>query len=182
MSERRPVGRPRHPDVLTPAEWRVVHLLRHGLSDRRIAHLAGVSRDAVRFHVRNAYAKLGLPGRAALRRWSGVPADSALAAAAPHQQGKDGSPVTALLGPVGQVSRTVRDIARSVDWYGSVLGLPHLYTYGDLAFFDCGNLRLYLNRGDDPAARRSSTSPFPTSRPRTTSCGHAGWISSGRHT
>src|SRR4051794_8763394 len=69
-------GRPRHPDVLTPAEWRVVHAVRHGLTNRQIAERVGVSRDAVKFHVANALGKLGLPGRAALRTWDGVPAGS----------------------------------------------------------------------------------------------------------
>jgi predicted enzyme related to lactoylglutathione lyase len=34
-----------------------------------------------------------------------------------------------------------------------VLGLPHLYSFGRLAFFDCGGTRLYLHQtqGDLPA-------------------------------
>ena len=47
---------------------------------------------------------------------------------------------------VGQISRMVRDIPRAVDWYREVLGLPHLFTFGDLAFFDCQGVRLYLNK------------------------------------
>ena len=49
------------------------------------------------------------------------------------------------LGSIGQVSRVVSDIPRAVDWYGGVLGLPHLYTFGDLAFFDCAGIRLFLS-------------------------------------
>ena len=30
---------------------------------------------------------------------------------------------------------------------GLVLGLPHLFTFGTLAFFDCGGVRLYLQEG-----------------------------------
>ncbi len=57
------------------------------------------------------------------------------------------------LGAIGQISRWVRDIPRSVEWYRDVLGLPHLYTFGDLAFFDCGGVRLYLHKcGDDKPA------------------------------
>lgn len=52
------------------------------------------------------------------------------------------------LGPIGQISRTVADIEAAQRWYGEVLGLPHLYTYGELAFFDCGGTRLYLQQGD----------------------------------
>jgi catechol 2,3-dioxygenase-like lactoylglutathione lyase family enzyme len=48
---------------------------------------------------------------------------------------------------LGQVSRTVRDIAEAEAWYGGVLGLRHLYTFGKLAFFDLGGTRLYLQEG-----------------------------------
>jgi len=40
----------------------------------------------------------------------------------------------------------VGDVAAAVTWYGEVLGLPHLYTFGDLAFFDCGGVRLFLSQ------------------------------------
>jgi catechol 2,3-dioxygenase-like lactoylglutathione lyase family enzyme len=56
------------------------------------------------------------------------------------------------LGAIGQVARTVDDIAAARAWYGDVLGLPHLYSFGDLAFFDCGGLRLFLSQGEAPAA------------------------------
>ncbi len=49
------------------------------------------------------------------------------------------------LGPIGQISRTVRDIDAACEWYGKVLGLKHLFTFGKLAFFDCGGTRLYLS-------------------------------------
>ncbi len=54
------------------------------------------------------------------------------------------------LGPIGQVSRTVSDIAASEAWYRDVLGLTHLYTFGSLSFFDCGGTRLFLSAGDGP--------------------------------
>jgi methylmalonyl-CoA/ethylmalonyl-CoA epimerase len=50
------------------------------------------------------------------------------------------------LGTIGQISRSVRDIAEAERWYRDTLGLPHLYTYGKLAFFDCGGTRLYLSQ------------------------------------
>ena len=56
------------------------------------------------------------------------------------------------LGTIGQIARTVDDIAAARAWYGDVLGLPHLYSFGDLAFFDCGGVRLFLSQGDKPAA------------------------------
>lgn len=52
------------------------------------------------------------------------------------------------LGPLGQISRTVKDIATARTWYAEVLGLPHLYSFGDLAFFDCGGVRLFLSQGE----------------------------------
>lgn len=58
---------------------------------------------------------------------------------------------TSRLGPIGQVSRSVSDVEAAVVWYRDVLGLPHLYTVGELAFFDCGGLRLFLTeRADMP--------------------------------
>jgi len=49
------------------------------------------------------------------------------------------------LGKVGQISRSVRDIAQAEAWYGKVLGLKHLFTFGKLAFFDLNGTRLYLS-------------------------------------
>lgn len=54
------------------------------------------------------------------------------------------------LGPIGQISRPVSDIETAVKWYSEVLGLPHLYTFGDLAFFDCDGTRLFLTATDEP--------------------------------
>jgi uncharacterized protein (TIGR02246 family) len=48
------------------------------------------------------------------------------------------------LGSIGQIARAVDNLARAQAWYREVLGLPHLYTYGKLAFFDCGGTRLML--------------------------------------
>jgi DNA-binding CsgD family transcriptional regulator/catechol 2,3-dioxygenase-like lactoylglutathione lyase family enzyme len=137
-------GRPPHDDVLTPAEWRVVHAVQHGMSNREIAARRGISLDAVKYHVANAVAKLGLANRNALRRWFRVPGTSAL------RLQERPNMTTLTLGPLGQISRTVRDIKESEAWYGSTLGLPHLYTVGSLAFFDCGGTRLFLNAREKP--------------------------------
>jgi len=50
-------GRPPHADLLTPAEWRVVEAVRHGLSNPEIAARRGISLDAVKFHVANVLQK-----------------------------------------------------------------------------------------------------------------------------
>ena len=57
---------------------------------------------------------------------------------------------TTALGPLAQISRTVRDIKQSEDFYGTTLGLPHLYSFGSFAFFDCGGTRLYLTAQERP--------------------------------
>lgn len=49
---------------------------------------------------------------------------------------------------IGQISRSVRDIAAAQRWYADVLGLRHLYTFGKLAFFDCGGTRLFLSEAE----------------------------------
>jgi DNA-binding CsgD family transcriptional regulator/catechol 2,3-dioxygenase-like lactoylglutathione lyase family enzyme len=143
-SASRPRGRPPHDDVLTPAEWAIVHAVRHGASYASIAARRGISRDAVKYHARNAIAKLGLRDRRDLQHWSGIPKHSA----AFRREIDGGKPMATrelALGPIGQISRTVRDIDEACAWYGGVLGLEHLFTFGKLAFFDCGGVRLYLS-------------------------------------
>jgi DNA-binding CsgD family transcriptional regulator/catechol 2,3-dioxygenase-like lactoylglutathione lyase family enzyme len=146
MRSARPRGRPPHPDVLTPAEWRIVHFVRHGLSNRQIAARFGVSLDAVKYHVENIVTKLGVEGRARLKQWRGAPNDSALG------RRKAAMTTAPMLGPIGQIARSVRNIEQSVDWYENKLGLRHLYTYGKLSFFDCGGTRLFLEERDEPSS------------------------------
>lgn len=57
---------------------------------------------------------------------------------------------TLTLASIGQISRSVRDIVEAQRFYGEVLGLPHLYTFGTLAFFDCGGTRLFLSQNETP--------------------------------
>lgn len=52
------------------------------------------------------------------------------------------------LGRIGQVSRTVKDVQQAEAWYRDVLGLPHLFTFGKLAFFDCAGTRLLLTQNE----------------------------------
>lgn len=135
-------GRPPHDDLLTPGEWRVVEAVRHGLSNREIAERRGISLDAVKFHVANALEKLGLADRRALKRWNGVARGTALSSTE-MAMGE-----TLAIGPLGQVSRKVKDIVAARAWYGDTLGLKHLYSFGDLAFFDLGGTRLFLSQGE----------------------------------
>jgi len=140
MGQRRERGRPPHDDLLTPAEWRVVEAVRHGMSNALIAKRQGVSSDAIKFHVANALQKLGFSSRWELKQWDGVRRDSHLFS----QERK----MSLTLGLIGQISRGVRDIAEAKRFYGETLGLPHLYTFGNLAFFDCGGVRLFLEEGE----------------------------------
>jgi catechol 2,3-dioxygenase-like lactoylglutathione lyase family enzyme len=50
------------------------------------------------------------------------------------------------LGPLGQVSMLTKDAAAAERWYKEVLELPHILTFGDLVFFDCGGTRLYIRQ------------------------------------
>ena len=70
---RRGRGRPRHPDILTPAEWRVLREIRTGASNAEIAARLGLSLATVKFHVRNIRNKLDLSERAELIEWRGEP-------------------------------------------------------------------------------------------------------------
>jgi DNA-binding CsgD family transcriptional regulator/catechol 2,3-dioxygenase-like lactoylglutathione lyase family enzyme len=149
-------GRPPYDDVLTPAEWAIVHAVRHGMSNARIALRRGISRDAVKYHVRNAVQKLGLRNRAALKRWSGVPKNSAAYRGRRNQETGMTATHELELGPIGQISRSVRDIDAACEWYGKVLGLKHLFTFGKLAFFDLGGTRLYLS-AENPEPQPEST-------------------------
>jgi DNA-binding CsgD family transcriptional regulator/catechol 2,3-dioxygenase-like lactoylglutathione lyase family enzyme len=146
MRQTRKPGRPPHPDLLTPAEWQVAEAVRHGLSNPAIARRLGVSVDAVKFHVSNALTKLGFAGRSQLRQWDGVRVGSLL-----HASTK-GVGTRLELGPIGQVSRSVADVAMAEAWYRDTLGLPHLFSAPTLAFFDCGGTRLMLAQGDGAAA------------------------------
>lgn len=138
-------GRPPFDDVLTPAEWKVVEAVRHGLTNRAIAERQGVSVDAVKYHLANALQKLQLHNRHALRRWNGVRRSSSL-----PQPGSSMRTETCL-GAIGQIARGVSDIERAKTFYGEVLGLRHLYTFGTLAFYDAGGLRLLLSQTEAPA-------------------------------
>jgi len=136
-------GRPPHKDILTPAEWRTANAVRHGLTNQKIASLEKISLDGVKYHVANAIAKLGLKNRKALKYWVGSPVDGALSLKEKHMEQE-----FSILG-LGQVSRTVRSIEKSEKWYRDILTLTHLYTFGNLAFFDCGGTRLMLSENED---------------------------------
>jgi predicted enzyme related to lactoylglutathione lyase len=143
--------------VLTPAEWWVLDMVRHGFRRTEIARRRGTSVDAVKFHLANISGKLGVGARG-LRHWPGIPATTALA------RRRTDSTMTASsatrLGTIGQISLSIRDVKRAERFYGEILGLPHVFTFGDLAFFDADGTRLYLHRKDGADWRPGSVLYF----------------------
>jgi DNA-binding CsgD family transcriptional regulator/catechol 2,3-dioxygenase-like lactoylglutathione lyase family enzyme len=153
MPAHRERGRPPYPDLLTPAEWEVLDWLRHGATRREIARRRGTSPDAVRYHVRNISGKLGVAGSTELRLWPGYPLTSPLS----RRNDPVGSAATGVrLGAIGQISLSIRDVERAERFYRDTLGLPHLFTFGDLTFFDCAGTRLYMHCRDDADWQPSS--------------------------
>ena len=71
------------------------------------------------------------------------------------------------LGPIGQVSLLARDIARVETFYRDTLGLPHLFTFGDLAFFDASGTRIFIRAVPDVEWKPSSILYFTVDDIRT---------------
>jgi catechol 2,3-dioxygenase-like lactoylglutathione lyase family enzyme/DNA-binding CsgD family transcriptional regulator len=159
MSSRRR-GRPRHPDVLTPTEWSVLDMYRHGLSRKYIAQRRGTSDYAVRYHLRNIAGKLGIAGTRDLRHWPGMPATSPMKPADQRARRHAHMENELSLGPLAQISMLCRSAERTETWYRDVLRLPHVFTFGDLVFFDCSGTRLYIREVPETEFRLSSTLYF----------------------
>jgi methylmalonyl-CoA/ethylmalonyl-CoA epimerase len=51
---------------------------------------------------------------------------------------------------IGQIAITVRDLDRSVAFYEQTLGMNLLFRLPNLAFFDCGGVRLMLSIPEKP--------------------------------
>ena len=56
---------------------------------------------------------------------------------------------------IGQIARTTRTFDESHTWYRDVLGLPELYAFGNLAFYDLGGVRLMLTEEEGDIASES---------------------------
>jgi catechol 2,3-dioxygenase-like lactoylglutathione lyase family enzyme len=112
---------------------------RHGLGRSVIAERRAISQYAVRYHLRNIAGKLGVDHYSELRHWPGFASTSLR-----KEQLMSTSTTKLALGSLGQVSMMARDAAAAERWYKEVLELPHIFTFGDLVFFDCGGTRLYI--------------------------------------
>lgn len=56
---------------------------------------------------------------------------------------------------IGQIAIMVKDVQRATEFYRDKLAMKYLFTAGDLAFFDCGGIRLMLGK---PEGADSGTS------------------------
>jgi methylmalonyl-CoA/ethylmalonyl-CoA epimerase len=54
------------------------------------------------------------------------------------------------LGMLGQIALPVSNADRSEAFYGESLGLRKLFRFGNLVFFDCGDIRLMLEGTPEP--------------------------------
>lgn len=68
---RRARGRPRHPEILTPAEQRVLEEVRRGGTNVEIALRLGLSPETVKTHIASMLSKLDLADRRQLAAWQG---------------------------------------------------------------------------------------------------------------
>jgi methylmalonyl-CoA/ethylmalonyl-CoA epimerase len=50
------------------------------------------------------------------------------------------------LNTIGQIAIVVKDIARATSFYRDKLGMRYLFSAGNLAFFDCGGIRIMLDK------------------------------------
>jgi len=58
---------------------------------------------------------------------------------------------------LGQVAINVKDVQRATAFYRDVLGLRFLFAAGQLAFFDCGGVRLMLDKPEKPEFDHASS-------------------------
>lgn len=157
MNNTKPIGRPPHQDILTPAEWRVLSLAQHGMTNQQIADKLQVSINAVKYHIANAVEKLRneskgqVSNKKSLLKYLAAPKGSPFHRSN-HMQDE------ALINSIGQISRTVNDITASESWYRDKLGLKHLYTFGKLAFFDLNGTRLFLSEAEDKKENNTTES------------------------
>ena len=54
------------------------------------------------------------------------------------------------LDKIGQIAILVKDVARATEFYRDKLAIKYLFSAGNLAFFDCGGVRLMLDKPEKP--------------------------------
>jgi len=66
-------------------------------------------------------------------------------------------PEKTVLSRIGQIAINANDVDRATAFYRDVLGLPHLFRAGQLSFFDCGGVRLMLDKAEKPEFDHASS-------------------------
>ena len=66
-------------------------------------------------------------------------------------------PEATVLSRIGQIAINAHDVDRATAFYRDVLGLKHLFRAGQLSFFDCGGVRLMLDRAENPKFDHASS-------------------------
>src|SRR5579859_3439892 len=59
------------------------------------------------------------------------------------------------LNSIGQIAILVKDVARATEFYRDKLGMKHLFATGNLSLFDCGGVRLMLDKPEKTEAGTS---------------------------
>ena len=54
------------------------------------------------------------------------------------------------LSSIGQISVNVHDVKKATEFYRNTLGMKFLFEAGQMAFFDCGGIRVMLSMPDKP--------------------------------
>ena len=146
--ERNRRGRPRHPDVLTPAEWRVLEALREGGTNAEIGARLGIGAETVKYHIANMLAKLELRDRRALASWR-----------PDERRGR--------LGAWFAVPAALWTVARPIAWVGAGTAAVAGVVVGVVAVVALVAVALVVagGNGDPPLA----LAPSPTQTPKTTS-------------
>jgi methylmalonyl-CoA/ethylmalonyl-CoA epimerase len=62
----------------------------------------------------------------------------------------ESSPSIVGISQIGQIAITAHDLDRAVAFYRDILGLPFLFRVPNLAFFDCGGVRLMVSPPERP--------------------------------
>jgi methylmalonyl-CoA/ethylmalonyl-CoA epimerase len=69
-----------------------------------------------------------------------------------------------LISSIGQIAITVEQLPRAVEFYRDILGLNFLFEAENMAFFDCGGVRLMLTRAEKPDSTYGSIIYYQTAR------------------
>ena len=147
--ERNRRGRPRHPDVLTPAEWRVLEALREGGTNAEIGARLGIGVETVKYHIANMLAKLELRDRRALASWRPE-----------ERRGRLGAWFT--------VPAALWTVARPIAWVGAGTAAVAGVVVGVVAVVALVAVALVLAGGDGDPPLALAPSPTHTSTPAPT--------------